>query len=302
MTAETALVSELASITSALEMVAQPDSLERWSLGVNIALAVLTFGAVAAAVWSAVVANRSLSAAREAAGAAMQQAAISAEALGHEQVRDLRSEFDDREYFIRFWRLNMLTRDMKGVEFGSTLIDVQTYGKHPRTQSVIGPSSSSDLTDEELRKKGIDISNRLSRFDMKQIVCDALGPESSPDRADLYGVYWFALRVAGFLEPDPERRAIELTRAFGVQLVSTLSNHRVLAARLVPTRPGAEADYYGVAYGLNDPAYCRMFEMLYLAASKTALPSDTLARIREGETIVAGRGYLAASLPDIAPT
>lgn len=282
-TAEAALVSELASITSTLETMAQPDSLELWSLGVNIALAVLTFAAVAAAVRSAIVANRSLNAARDSAAAAMKQATISAEALGHEQVRDLRSEFDKREYFIRFWRLNMLTRDMKGVESGATLIDVLTNGKHPRTQSIIGPSSFSDLTEEELRKKGIDISNRLSRSDMKQVVCDALGPESSPNRADLYGVYWFALRVAGFLEPNPERRATELTRAFGVQLVSTLSNHRVLAARLVPARPGVAANYYGVAYGLNDPAYCRMFELLYLAASETALPTHTLAQIRAGE-------------------
>lgn len=292
----TALSSSIDSIPVAIDQLAKPSPFDTWSLIINAILAVLTFAAVGAAVWSAVVANRSLKSAQAAAGSAALQADISAAALGHERIRDLIKEFDDRDYFLRMWRLDMLTRDLSGVKFGSTLFDVRRDGKHPRTWSHLGPSDCSQLDEAQLRQKGIDMTNRLNGHDLSAVLRDGLGPEISPSRADFYGVYWFALRVHDYLSSQPEIRALELSRAFGVRLVVTFSYHRFIAARLLPASADIAADYYGSAYGLNDPAYAETVRLLYEAGSGTVLPDDTAVRITERETVIAARGYRAASL------
>lgn len=257
-----------------------------WRLvAVECVLAVLTLAAVVFAARAATAASRS--------------AKIAGAALNHEQIRDLRREFDKHGYFLRFWRLDMLTRDLGGVPQGTTRLEVYTSRgkKHPLTEFVIGPSG---LPSDLLTAKAKDLNRRLTPG-VKQLVLDALGPESSPNSADFLTVYWFSLQLEWFLEDDRDAHANELTRVFGYQLVVTLIRHRTLAARLLP-QPGIgrEDDYYGQEYGLNDQRYANLVKSLYEAVvHQKLLPPEALGNLRERETAITSLKYVGA---DLEPT
>jgi len=293
-----AVATQVASISAAIESASAPGALDWWTLGVNTLLAALTLVAVGVAVRSAVVAGHALREARRSADAALKQADISASALAHDQIVEFRSEFDEWNYFIRFWRLDMLTRDLTGVKFGATRLEV-AGGKHDLTESKIGPAAGYGLHDSEIARKAADLKKRLARNDLEQILHDAFGPESSPDRADLVALYWFALKVFAFAEGDIGESSLEITRVFGVQLLSALSRHRLLAARLVPlpSRKNLREDYYGRAYGLYDENYAELLEALFEAAQQRGLiKSHEVDKYRQRESLIASLGYHAAKI------
>lgn len=282
-----------------IEVVNRPDSR---GFIVQCVLAGLTLAAVVAAAFAAWAAGRSARAASRGADAASRQAELSRRALSHEQVRDLSSEFDKHGYFLRFWRLDMLTRDLGKIPIGKTRFAVYNrFGKtHPLTDSVIGPSG---LTEDDLTAKVNDLKRRLTP-EIRQLVLDALGPESSPNSFDFLTVYWFSLKLEWFLEGDRVARADELTRVFGYQLVVTLIRHRTLAARLDPQPDsGRTGDYYGQEYGLTDSRYAELVESLFEAAVRqNLLPLEAMENLRAREVAISSLrsyGYIGAKFRPI---
>jgi hypothetical protein len=274
----------LAAVSSAPLRVDLSNSSNWWLFGVQVVAASVTVAAVVYAARAARAANRSVQ--------------VATAALDHEQVRDLSREFDKHGYFLRFWRLDMLTRDLEGVRQGGTRLEVYTNRTgHPLTGFAIGPSALG-LLSEQVIAKADDLKNRLAKGGVNQLVLDALGPESSPNSADFLAVYWFSLKLEWFVESDRNARADALTRAFGYQLVVTLIRHRTLAARLLPGRgskwPG---EYYGQAYGLNDARYADLVTSLFIAvARQKLLLVEELENLREREAALTPLGYVGADL------
>ena len=194
--------------------------LPTWLESVQTAATVL---AVLVAAGAAVAAWKSASAASEAAHATR-------DATKYERLRDLMREFDERAYFVRFWRLHQVTKNKAYMSVS------RDYGRN-------------DLHEAK-----------------REIWLDALSMNPSTLRADMYALHNFALRLNSWLSP-PETEAMSpgdvsyVNDLFGPHLVGTFLNHRDFACRLKPP-DDRSSDYYVRYYGVSDPIYTRTLDAL----------------------------------------
>lgn len=89
----------------------------------------------------------------------------------------------------------------------------------------------------------------------KTLIEEVLAQEWSSQRAVMHELYFFALSAHAWLVATPlfvRRRIMLLNDAFGYQLLSTLLDHRIVAARLDPE--AREDSYFLTQYGCFDPA------------------------------------------------
>lgn len=140
--------------------------------------------------------------------------------------------FDASGYFLRMWRMDQATRTDGPASIGA------------------GRDVLSLLNDQR------PVIAALSR--------ESLASDWSVSRADMYGVYFFAVRLNTWLTTSRDGSQMDrvslLNGTFGHQLMSTFLDHRIVACRL--RRLGHEASYYPTHYGLFDPEYTSLFNQL----------------------------------------
>jgi len=228
----------------------------------TVAAAVYAAKAAKAALTSTAVAQRSLDVAADTLKVAETAAAL-------DQVRAFSQEFEQKQYFIRFWTLDMATRDVTGIEHLDTKLAI--YPKHPYALCLRATVPEDDKPFSDAARGTLEAA--VKELNAGQFIDDALGPPWSRDRADMYSLYYFALRLASFCGldgtavPDPERVRM-LNGNFGTQLILTLASHRRLAARLF-RGPGLEDYYfehYRHFYGLRNMTYSRLVDGLVFDA------------------------------------
>lgn len=155
-----------------------------------------------------------------------EQASRSTDALSR-----LFEHFDRSCYHVRMWRMDQATRTDGPAEIGEK--QVLDLLKDPRPAVA-----------------------KLAR--------ESLASDWSVDRADMFAVYFFAVRVNSWLDTSKDGTRVERIRllngTFGHQLFATFLNHRAVACRL--RRPSQEAGYYPTHYGLFDPDYTAVFDAL----------------------------------------
>jgi len=144
----------------------------------------------------------------------------------------LLSDFERKAFFIRMWRMDQMTRTDK--ENAST-----------------GPKEVHKLLAELSATK-------------QSIVRAAIASDWNQDRADMYGLYFFAVRTHAWLKNSSAMTIDERTRllndTFGYQLLSTLLNHRIVACRL--RVEGRDDGYHATHYGVFDPRYTELVDLL----------------------------------------
>ena len=206
----------MARIASFLERTAVPPH-ERWlQVGLQGLLGILTLLAVVYAARSSKSAQLSARAARE--------------ASDHVYLRDLKSQYDDSGYLMRFWRL-----------FG----DLEPYRKEHGFWSR-------------------DINELRQETGHKALWDDALGGNQMNLRYDLLTFYDFVLRMNAWLtrsSRQPEDEDVQLINEyFGPWLVGTMLRHRLIACTL--SKAGTSRNYYRRYYGLNDEQYTQVVDLL----------------------------------------
>lgn len=172
--------------------------------------------------------------------------------------------FDSQGFFVRMWRMDRLTRTDGPNEIG--IVDVSSLIGHQR-----------------------ETARRLAR--------EALATDWTVNRADMFAVYFFALRVNSWLvnsrDGSQSDRVRLLNSTFGHQLFATLLNHSMVACRL---RSGQPAGYYPTHYGLFDPDYTHLLD---------SLANDILSLGRLEEPVAGPMrtklANLRAYLPGVAP-
>jgi hypothetical protein len=170
-------------------------------------------------------------------GAAASLAGIVALISGHayrtrEALAKLVERLDERQYFVYLWRMDQNTRP----------------GREP-------------WSIEEMQLRDLFAEKRAHR---KIVTLRVLGDDWNSDRADMYEVYFFALRVHAWLAPKSLftwawRRTRLLSTTFSYQLLSVLLNHRIIACRLRRNKP---LEYFPTQYGLFDPNYDELVRRL----------------------------------------
>lgn len=141
--------------------------------------------------------------------------------------------FDSGGYFLIMWRLEQASRGANG-------------------PSSITPVPITSLTQHE---KPV----------IAELANGAFASDWSISRADMFAVYFFALRVHAWLGPAPrvlrDAKVRQLNDTFGHQLLSTLLNHWMVACRVRSSRAPA-GDYYPTHYGLFDRDYRDLVDRL----------------------------------------
>lgn len=257
----------LIEIQKAISSLANPSSFDKYQFYINLFLA---FSAVAAIIFAGIsvrAAFLTVKVARE---------SVARESVAREELREYGREFDKEEFFIRFWRLDMLTRDPENTKLGALRYDVYcSRDGHPVTKHSLGPSTRSALDKTAVEERALDYRKRIEKCEsLSDIVFDALGPEISTRRADMYSLYLFALKLGAFCETCSPNGPDYLSQIFGSQLLVTFSRHRLLAYRLLPRSSSQHPypdDYYARAYGLYDPIYTNLVDALFDSATERNL-------------------------------
>lgn len=189
-----------------------------------------------------------------------EQASRSTDALSR-----LFEHFDRSCYHIRMWRMDQATRTDGPAEIGEK--QVLELLKDPRPAVA-----------------------KLAR--------ESLASDWSVDRADMFAVYFFAVRVNTWLNTSKdgtrEERIRLLNGTFGHQLFATFLNHRAVACRL--RRPSQLAGYYPTHYGLFDPDYTDVFNAL---ADDLLAPGHLHSEVADPmrEKLTALREYMESLMP-----
>lgn len=208
---------DLSGLTNAIEQVAAAvgreviPAWERWlAIAIQSLLAILTLAAVVYAARSARAAHASAHAARS--------------ASDYVYLRDLKAQFDESGYLMRFWRL-----------FG----EIDPY----RLEHGFW---SREIT--ELRQE----SGQRALWD------DALGGNQQNMRYDMLTFYDFVLRLNAWLtrtpgSPPDEQDVRLVNEYFGPWLVGTMLKHRIITCAI--KKASCSKTYYLRYYGLRDPHY-----------------------------------------------
>jgi hypothetical protein len=149
--------------------------------------------------------------------------------------------FDNNSFFIRTWQLEQITReDSEGNKtnpWSIQAIDIDEFRKKIDTAH----EKDRDNETKELKKRLIN----------EAFAWGVLG------RADMFSMYFFALRVHAWLMTSKgnslDDRVRMLNSTFGHQLLSTFLDHQMVACRVRNSRQ--PATYYPEHYGLFDKDY-----------------------------------------------
>lgn len=182
--------------------------------------------------------------------------------------------FDANGYFLRMWRLEQASR---------------TDGDYAST----GPAPIASLM-QHAKPVISDLAN------------EAFASDWNKPRADMYAVYFFALRMHAWLGRPPrftkDKKVRQLNDTFGHQLLGTFLNHGLVACRV--RKSGVGQDYYPTHYGLFDSDYQDLVRRLGadLLSEEKLHPAvrDTMRRKRDAlNDYVSGAAALeaAADLP-----
>jgi hypothetical protein len=181
-------------------------------------------------------------------------------------ISNLLARFDEKEFHVRMWRMEQMTRRGKGAAHVEqmTLEDVERH---------------------QARNPGA-----LAIFH------DALSTNWESSRVDMQGIYFFALEMRNslprFKRLGGKRGAARLNRAFGYQLLSSFLDQQIVACRLLPNDDhsgfGDDDDrrrtYYAANYGLTDPRYVELVSWLaddLLEKRGNDLPPEARQRMRD---------------------
>jgi hypothetical protein len=149
-----------------------------------------------------------------------------------EALSKLVEQFEARQFFVRLWRFDQITRERRDAWSIEPVDAVTLYG------------------DE--------------RVEFSSLSKQALASDWQSDRADMFEVYFFALRVHAWLASNlgvsKRRKSRMLNDTFGQQLLSTFLNHRIIACRL--SSQHRRANYFPTYYGLFDPSYRELVNRL----------------------------------------
>ena len=185
-----------------------------------------------------------------------------------DQQASLLARFDAKEFHVRIWRMERLTR-----QGSATAIVPMTL-------------------DEVERRIG---GNR----DKLAIFNDALARNWASNRVDMQSVYFFALEMRNTLPRWAwlgRRAASRRNRAFGYQLLSTFLDQQLVAWRLLPNERHVGMDddqrptYYADNYGLTDPRYVELVDWLandLLEKHGSDLPAGACQRLRDKRAAIA---------------
>ena len=139
--------------------------------------------------------------------------------------------FDANAFFVRMWRLAQVSR-------------------------TDGPASIGEVTLHSL--------TRHEKPVVATLATAAFATDWSQPRADMFAVYFFALRVHAWLTNRDGGSVSSKTRllndTFGHQLLGTFLNHWMLACRVRNAK--VQDDYYPTHYGLFDPRYRNLVQRL----------------------------------------
>ncbi|MFH1251908.1 MAG: hypothetical protein V1715_12545 [bacterium] len=145
-----------------------------------------------------------------------------------ESLMDLVKYFDDNCFFVRMWRLDQLTRKSKLIE----AIPINDLLNHKNPEA-------------------------------NKLIKEAFAEDWETYRADMFSVYFFALRVNAWFETSKgfssSRKISLLNETFGHQLVLTFQNHHLVACRINKQK---DPNYYPAQYGLYNPTYKKLLKLL----------------------------------------
>ena len=242
------------------------------------------------------------------------------------QLNRLQDEFNERDWRMRFWRLDLGVRrafiqgrrEMKDLELDSILLS--PFPPDCRI-STVTPWFESMTLDGKLDWSGAVAQRLLEGFYEPvddSMLRDLLGPPFSDQRADFSDFWSYCSQLHHWVvEPDApwwstrlsqsrrvRRNAEAVTAAFGASLVTTMAAHREAASRIAKPlgRPVEEytavvpysRPYYLKHYGLADERYTRLFDALVQAGIRMEVLSDeALQKIRHTERRLASLAYAA---------
>lgn len=149
-----------------------------------------------------------------------------------ESLMSLVKFFDDNGFFVRMWRLDQLTRGKnRATPIEAVLISGLLTSKNP---------------------------------EVAKLCKEAFGEDGGTDRADMYAVYFFALRLYAWLDTAKgfsfSKKIRLLNDTFGHQLLTTFLNHRIVACRIRASNK--HENYYPSYYGLFDSHYKKLLNSL----------------------------------------
>lgn len=275
-TATTASMQALDAISRDVHVIAQSGgSLLAWAPAI---VALLTFCAAAGSTVAAYRSAKTASAAVRTQGYGIRQS----------QLETLRARFEEANYFLRFWQLNMATSeslvneflqvkhalvDLDGkarpFEHGEIKYRILQYSSISPESLYVEPRFARALEDPRLEHVlDLGVANHIIDHAAQDLIRDVLGPPWSRDRADLLRIYYFSRSINSWLKAaqpleDAETRIQELTFVFGSELVLTLSSHRLFASRLFFGDLKEDSfEHYRDYYGLRDDEYARLVDQL----------------------------------------
>jgi hypothetical protein len=196
------------------------------------------------------------------------------------QVAGLLARFDAKEFHVRMWRMEQMTR----------------RGRDATHTEPMQIRELKALIDKDSQKQA-----KLAIFN------DALATDWGSNRVDMQSVYFFALEMRNTLSGPgwlARRGARRLNLAFGYQLLSTFLDQQLVAWRLLPNEDHAGMDedqrrtYYADNYGLTDPRYVQLVEWLaddLFNKHGSHLPAEAFRRLRGKRESIAEATRTAAS-------
>lgn len=187
----------------------------------------------------------------------------------------LLERFDAKEFHVRMWRMEQLTRQGKDAT-------------HIEAVDI-----------DELREQIKHDANR------RTILNDALATDWSSNRVDTQSLYFFALEMRNTLSRwswFALHGARRLNRTFGYQLLSTYLDQQIVAWRLLPSKGRGRMDddqrrtYYADNYGLTDPRYVELVDWLATdllgKRGVKGLPDEARRRLKGKHEAIAEASHL----------
>lgn len=186
-----------------------------------------------------------------------------------EYVNRLADEFSEHGYFVRFWTISRVTRDIES-DFLSMKIALMRDTDAPEGKEELHVlSEKNQLSESKLQEMDHEFQSLIKSHNASETLRDAIGPPYSQRRGDVYSLYYFALRLITFCldgstQSCPSKIAL-LNDQFGVQLINTLSAHRRFAARLHQGTGQYDLNkmkHTYDSYGLKDARYAELIDLL----------------------------------------
>lgn len=262
------------------------------ALHLSVVLPILSGMSSVAAACIAVLSWRAIRMSARAAASSAETAAYNAR---HAELVRLQQRFEDGQYFMKFWQLELATAEralngeerITGLLGGPLSFQEITYRLLPF--SMLDPADGTCIRPrlELLAALGEDVEEcftalfeeRVRAYEARDIVRDCFGPPYSSESADLLGVYSLVRALSAWVDAgaaeEREDLVAELGDAFRRELVLTLVRHRSFVARLYRGTPSEESfEYFREHYGLRDDEYARLVDDLALDADAKGLLAD----------------------------